>query len=1193
MSGLKVYSASQIEELADRLKKSLIERRQGGINSFEPVNIVVPNGNVAKWLQIKKFASDPGLCAGVEFPFIEKELTRLMLLSLPRENRQNIRLISDHAYAKAIMSILLEGADEQKEYDKLAPFRRYITDCDSKDRVKIESQKEAAMAWQLAEELSDLMDSYEVYRPEIVEGWLKHEMPHGLRGGEIAESEAALARALWGENGKFRECGNCLSLRQLYNRVKDVRPESSSKTVYFFGHSTFSYLQAQILVWLAKKYNVEVYYRNPCREYWGDIEQGREFSIKSLKDAPLGSVENKDVDPETELEIDNELLKRLGIAGRETLRVLVDLEESADVAERIGFKWEIVDSRNDEPKKVLEKVQESIRCRSSEINRCAQDASIQIVGAPGVRREVEMVYNSILGSVVRPKGVEGERPWNDCSFSDIAVIVPDMQTYRPVIESVFNARGEVPYSILDTSASDSSSCLGGFAALVELGRNGLNRRRLFNVLENSCVQRAMKFSREDVKKWRKLTKDIAAFDGFEHAEKKAKGYFDWSSGLSRLRLARLADTVRAANDCNMPLIDTTGDEPLKFSETVELICRDLADAFYEPSGRKRNLPLLAPLQDDGTRADCWAVRLEHIVRSYLAFDEDDKLENAVLQSMIETLYSLDMIPGEMNFEIAAAALSHFAGIIPCRRGRFLTGGVSVGGFSSLSAIPFRQVYVMGMGAGGFPGGDSDSTLDVRGAGWRLGDVSVANRNRFLFLETLMSVRDRLVLSYLNLDIEKEEVLFPSGLVLDVKRFIGKHVLTAGGCAAAEEKRFQEYENYPLLERGEMGKKNPTEAIVWWADDWGAGILPTYSKAARELAIARAKGTAHEHDAAGSVKANGENADADEIIELPVRDLSEFLKDSVKAVMQRRFGIGKEGYMENDLTEESSLGTLDDIDKWSLQANVVDSFINGNHDIGGLVKKEICRLQLAGKMPTGFLGEYAANKIAASMQRALNGPCKIAGDFAGCSNDAVLRLNDIVSLEGCKRKVRLIAEISNWKETDDAVRVLVMRKADSKKPPEGCLEPFLGFLIAVITGRCSEKRLEIDVADIDNAKVSTWTWSGIDRTKAGNCLSGIVNSFLDYEKTQDGRLVDVKYRNIADAIVNEGANIDWSDALDRVNDGGYKGKVKKFNNDLVIEQNLERLKRGLDGEKELMEIYGRRYELLMSGVVSGAAKEGGR
>ena len=77
---LKIYCGSRIEDLAEKLQQFLLEDRRDA-DPFEYTRIVVPSPNMAKWLKIKKFATEPCLCAGIEFPFMEKLLAGLMTAS--------------------------------------------------------------------------------------------------------------------------------------------------------------------------------------------------------------------------------------------------------------------------------------------------------------------------------------------------------------------------------------------------------------------------------------------------------------------------------------------------------------------------------------------------------------------------------------------------------------------------------------------------------------------------------------------------------------------------------------------------------------------------------------------------------------------------------------------------------------------------------------------------------------------------------------------------------------------------------------------------------------------------------------------------------------------------------------------------------------------------------------------------------
>lgn len=1182
---LRIYYSDRIEELAKELKKRLLEERAANGDPFVFSQVVVPNANIAKWLQIRVFAKEQALCAGIKFPFIEQRLTELMSANLPEGTP--FSLLPDNAYASAIMAALLAKKGSLKGFDALAPLRAYVSGDDGGGELKISTQRQARMAWQLAVKMANLMDQYEVRRPEIVERWLA-----GDGGGygatdmavnEVEAAEATLARVLWGPEGVFPPDGERLSLRQLYDRVCAVPPKGPEQTIYFFGHSTLSLLQVKILVWLARTHNVVFYHNNVCLEYWGDIETKAE-RIRKLGKA---QAEKEDIDG-----IENPLLRQWGVAGRETMRLLVELEEENDG--QIEFEWECV--ANPEcarPDTVLGRIQESICHRTSEVEGTRQDASLQVVGVPGIRREVEMVYNAIIGSVWKPTG-SGERPWPDCNFSDIAVLVPDMATYRPVIEAVFDARGEVPYGLIDTTASEDSKFLAGFMALADLARRGLTRETLFAVLDNPCVQSALKFSADDVADWRDLTAAIGAFDGFEGREDDSKVNWDWA--LSRLRLARVADrmSVVGERDTNMPLVGEGGDAALRFSEIVELLYRKTEAAFRNGSER-RVLPCAIDLSGEADWKPNWANVLTWLMNDFLAVPEDNLLEDNVQRQIVQALNGLASLPGAQDCEVVLAAVEQFVGGISCCRGGYLTHGVTVAGLQPMRPVPFRQVFVLGLGANGFPGRTSSTTLDVRGAGWRLGDTALPKVNRYLFLETVMSARDRLVLSYPNRDIEKDAELFPAGIVRELEDFIGSAIIA---------KPFEEFKNYPLLERGEANENGPDPVcdVAWRKDDPHAGILPTYCKNARMLACER-MGAEPSSCWNTPVSANeqGEGDGAVASREVSARELAEFLKSPFRAVLNGRLGIAIEGYRDKELQLDSSLGVPGGPVQWELEGASLDE--DGGFD------RLFRQMQLAGELPTGFIGEFAKEKLCAGLSDSLDALREFADAFGvkqGVDLTSRQRVPSVVEhANGTSAKVQYVAETPNWVESEGGVSVLVtgwllgQRGLDLPKnamPIDRTLAPFIAFLMS-LAGRGGEtadkpRSLRVGVIDIANGKTAVWNWS-VSPKEANSYLKRLTARYFDFlevAKSSEG-YVDFTYKKLARAL--EGSQVyDWNGVLALLTKEDWNGNAKKsgFDNALVVGQAAEAYRRDPSAD-ELKALYEKFYSLPMSGKMEDAENGG--
>jgi len=1134
---LTIYYSDKIEELAEHLKEQLkLDLRNA--DPFVFSHVAVPNTNIAKWLQIRCFAKEEKLCAGIEFPFIEQELVRIMEDNLDDEEKDGFRFQTRQDCTNGILKILLEHPEE-KEF---AEFRRYIFGKRTAKGCQIEDAQQAQKAWQLADKLAGLMDQYETRRPEIVSNWLNGKSSAGKMPdrNSMDESEAALARALWGETGLFPPEGKKLSLRQLFEKVRMKQPKGEAETLYLFGFSTLTILHKDILGWLAKTHRVIFYHNNICLEYWGDIETDAERKRK------YGAAFQ-----EEDYRYDNPLLQNWGAAGRETIRMLVQLEERGD----IEFTWEcIADREPQEQRSVLQKIQDSIGNRTGyEEEKAEQDASLQIAGCPGIRREVEMVYNSILGSVWKPKN-SGQRPWEECKFSDIAVLVPDMQKYRPMIEAVFDARDEVPYGLIDTQASEDSRYLAGFLALVDVARKGLTRETLFAVLDNPCVQEALGFDREQAANWRELTDEAGAYDGFEETPDQSK--YNWAWALKRMRLAKIAEKMQADDKNDLTLSISRDTDDLQFSEIVELLYRRVSEVFGKPNGERKRC-LCAPNQDfqeEEVSGTTWKQLFSGLMDDFLAVPQENSLESAVRSQILRTMSSLKDFGEPQDYEFAVAAIEQTAGGLACRKGGYLTHGVTIASLQPMRPVPFKQIYVLGLNAGGFPGKTGTSTLDIRGTGWHLGDISIPKINRYLFLETLSAARDRLVLSYQNKDIEKDAELFPSGLIQELEEFAGKSIL---------KKEFQEFQ-YPLLERGEISTgqqtADPAGEIRWSHTDCFAGLLPTYSVTARKLAGYRRGQTERP---ARPVFEKTERST--EVIHFSAKELAEFIKEPIRGILKNRFGIGVEGYRDHELNPDSPLGIPDAADAmWPLQA----AWIEGENQFEQVFRE----FQMTGRIPNQkIFGDFAKNKIHGifeSNQTAINGFKE--GKNCGFKTYAVwtTEIHDI--------KVFLEADLANWYSSNaqgkTELSVLMTGSTGNTAPnlpPERVLEPLLDYLIYKASGGEAEL-FHAAVIDFSKCKYGEWKWK-LSQKEAQAYLEGLVEIYLHGEEqfrvtaTEHGKpmYANIRCRKLAEAIEkrlkDDPETYDWEAIAAEIGEDDYsfgKNGNQDFDNNLIVKQAIE-------------------------------------
>ncbi len=97
-------------------------------------------------------------------------------------------------------------------------------------------------------------------------------------------------------------------------------------------------------------------------------------------------------------------------------------------------------------------------------------------------------------------------------------------------------------------------------------------------------------------------------------------------------------------------------------------------------------------------------------------------------------------------------------------------GVTFCSMVPLRSVPFRVVAMLGLGDGEFPRQEhaADFDLIAHGTGDRRhGDRSRRNEDRYLFLEGILSARERLIITYTGQNIRDNSELPPSVILSEL------------------------------------------------------------------------------------------------------------------------------------------------------------------------------------------------------------------------------------------------------------------------------------------------------------------------------------------------------------------------------------------------------------------------------------------
>lgn len=872
----RLYLGTNPETLSRHLAEALAKDLAAG-DPFQPISLIVPNPQLGKWLRLT-LARQLGIVLNVRISLLERTLWDLLRELDPRPD--NPSMLDGDLYRFLTLSVLLNHPSKD-----LAPLRHYL------GQAEATSPARWRRAWQLADRLSSLIRDYEYHRrEELIYPWLTNQ-PGKI---ELSKHDRLLERAqgtLFHEI--IREPGGKRALLNAGGRIFKTLPQYAGEVmepgvarapekrrrVYLFGITQLSALHVHTLTFLTRFFDLQFYFLSPLAQRIG-AERDR-----------LGDCLSRWLDDEAA-----GLFERWSRAGVESFWLLREMLKPQGPVD-----WEVLTDETKTAKPtILSRLQNSIQADAEsphgQNDRPAQDCSLQILGCPGVQREVETVYQSILHNLQADPQLR---------MTDIAVLVTDMATYRPALQAVFERDpGRLRYSLIDHSAAGVSLWGQALLGMLDLAQENFARSRVLEVVLNPCVLTRLDVSRADAHVWLHWAEELGAYHGWDPGEREERGQaatplFAWKQALQRLRLGRYMDDEpdpfrRSPRFLNLvPHVDIHSAD----RHQLDAFCRAIEGL----------LPLLVRLRSERRSGAWWASTLRFMAQRYLAIPEDRPEEARVRDRLIASLDHLerwDLLHEKKEGDIPLALVRQFVGStlegISASRGDYLTAGVTTSGLQPMRPVPFQVIYLLGMNEHLFPGSNQLSTLDLRSHDRRRGDVLPAEQNLYLFLEVLLAARSKLYLLFNNRELQKDRELLPAVPLMQLKRHLEEKIL--GAAFQIEEMPLHGHDLKCLA-----SSKRHCDAFVQHGDFARVLAVTAAEKAGKlELSAAQRKELAAWQKKTRrelSVIQQVEKAGATAPMTIRLKDLREFLLNPAKAILERRLRVDQEDVEEIEQDDE--------------------------------------------------------------------------------------------------------------------------------------------------------------------------------------------------------------------------------------------------------------------------------------------------
>ncbi|MGY6630564.1 MAG: exodeoxyribonuclease V subunit gamma [Wenzhouxiangella sp.] len=947
-TGLAIVQSNSPARLRDLLIEQL--RRQP-LAPLEPEHILTQSNGIGRWLQLA-LAQDAerdglGIAASTVFELPARFFWQLYGTVLGEAALADQSLFDAGPLRWRLYGLLPGLVDEAV----FSPLEHYLAGAGDAARRR----------WQLAGELAELYEQYQIYRADWLADWEQGDDRLRDARGEyrpIDERQAwqpALWRRLLASVPDDQRQRSRAHLHQAF--VQRLQQAAASgeripglpRRVVVFGISSLPAQMVDALAALAEHSQVLVCLNNPCRHYWADLIEGRDL-LRSRPGKRLNIRPDwpAQLDDDQLHEFANPLLAAWGRQGRDFFALL----DHYDQPERYrGWfdRIDLFDELADDPAQagLLAQVQQGIldlEPRQTDPARRrpvdpGQDNSVRFHAAHSRQRELEILHDQLLAALEDDPTLQPR---------DIIVMVPDIDAYAPHIEAVFGARlrsGQtgaghdvraIPFSIADRRERLVSATLKAFMQLLDLPRLRLTASEVIDLLNVPAVQRRFGIEPDQVDRLAGWLGQAGVRWGLDGQHRASLGLsnefqaFSWLFGVKRMLLGYAAGDSEPFDDI-LPFDEVAGSDADLAGRLAELIDR-LHHHWQVLSQAHPAEAWVGHLRS--MMEDCLDVSDETDELAAVQLDQAlDELGQAALQAELDEPLPLEVIRDALTQALDQGHVSH----------RFLAGKVNFSTLMPMRAIPFRMVCLLGMNDGDYPRtrkpADFDLMADAKQQ--RPGDRSRREDDRYLFLEALLAAGQQLTISWIGRSIHNDEPQPPSVLVGQLRDH-----LACGWCLDGHQDPAIDA-GQALLERLTTWHPLQPFSPAYFGQD---PALFTYAAEWRLAHRDQVQSTPSNHRAT----LNPWPLDGP----LTVDPLSDFLRQPLAHFTRQRLGARLD--QDDDSLLDSEPFSVDALGQWALAQGLLDSLleVSGDDQLEAELARFARHQRLSGALPLGEPGEQA-------------------------------------------------------------------------------------------------------------------------------------------------------------------------------------------------------------------------------------------
>ena len=723
--GFMVFHSNRMEGLRELLLHYVKERPLPPLASE---TILVQSNGMKHWLTLALADNAAlGVCAATRMELPSSALWQIYRAVLGAEQLPS-RMPLDKA---PLVWRILRRLPHWLSDTRFAPLAHYLQD-----------DTQGTRAFALAQQLADVLDGYQNYRVDWLQAW--------AQGKDVVDahrplpSAQAWQAAMWRDLLVDVQAGlpqahsgfvarsdvHLAFLQALKTWPANQAIPGLPPRLMVFGVTALPMQTLQALAALGQFIPVLMFVHNPSQEHWGHLT-------------------------ESWVAQGHPLLASWGKHGRDYLHALQEF----DAKEVQVFIDPVKEARDaEQAPSALQQLQSAVLhmaeppAQASEIG--AADDSILFVQTHSAQREVEVLHDRLLAWLDADPSLQA---------SDIMVMVPDMAVFAPHIHAVFSR--QLPYAVADNT-SHADPLVQALQSLLQLPQLRWSLNDWLDLFQVQAVRERFGLSASDVSQLHHWLDEAGVRWGLDAQHRQAWGMSShlpdasqntWAFGLQRLLLGYAQGGQSEGPPIWHNRLGQAGIDGLDAPVIAGLLrCLQAMNQSLEDLSQMHT-----PTE--------WVQQLQTLVQRF--FKATDDPTQGLLERVLAPLedWLSDCQSAQFDAPLALSVVrSHWMAQMDASslQRRFIGGGVQFATLMPMRAIPFKVVCLLGMNDGAYPRAPTPRDFDLMsqaGLG-RAGDRARREDDRYLFLEAVLSARQRLYVSWQGRRASDHAVLPASVLV---------------------------------------------------------------------------------------------------------------------------------------------------------------------------------------------------------------------------------------------------------------------------------------------------------------------------------------------------------------------------------------------------------------------------------------------